>query len=247
MRLPRRESSSSVYHIVSRGAAHQIIFEDDEDRAYFMSRVASAADAAEGEVLAWCLMDNHVHLLIRISFDQLSGFMHAVLSGYAGYFNRVHGRSGPVFDGRYKSEPVESDDYLLTVVRYIHRNPLKAGMATELFLPWTSYREYVGTPRIVHPEFVLGVFGGKDELVAFHEEPFENEEALDIDVPKRKRVSDADASSIAREVLGCSPNLCKALDRQMRNAALVEMKRRGLTARQIQRLTGISLGTISQA
>lgn len=247
MRLPRKESESSVYHIVSRGAAHQIIFEDDADRAYFMSRVASAADAAEGEVLAWCLMDNHVHLLIRISFGRLSGFMHTVLSGYAGYFNRVHERSGPVFDGRYKSEPVESDDYLLTVVRYIHRNPLKAGAATELSLPWTSYREYTGTPRIVHPEFVLGAFGGKDEFVAFHDAPFEGETALDIDVPKRKRVSDADASSIAREVLGCSPNLCKTLDRQARNAALAEMKNRGLTARQIQRLTGVSLGTISRA
>lgn len=247
MRLPRRESASSIYHVVSRGAAHQILFEDDADRAYFLSRIASAADAYASEVLAWCLMDNHVHLLIRISFDRLSGFMHAVLSGYAGYFNRVHERSGPLFDGRYKSEPVESDGYLLTVVRYIHRNPLKAGMATELSLPWTSYREYVGTPRIVRPEFVLDAFGGRDGFVAFHEAPFENEVCLDVDRAKRKRVSDAEASSVAREVLGCPPNLCKALDRRERDAALAEMKGRGLTIRQIQRLTGISLGTISRA
>ena len=247
MRLPRRESASSVYHVVSRGAAHQIIFEDDADRAYFMSRVASAAEAGEGEVLAWCLMDNHVHLLVRIPFDRLSGFMHAVLSGYAGYFNRVHERSGPVFDGRYKSEPVDSDAYLITVVRYIHRNPVKAGAAASLDLPWTSYREYLGAPRIVRTDLVLEAFGGLDEFVAFHNAPFAGEACLDAYPATGRRVSDAEASEIARDVIGGSPNTCKALDRRARDAALAEMKRRGLSVRQIQRLTGISLGTISKA
>ena len=247
-RFARRESLSSIYHVIVRGVSRQIIFEDDGDRAFFMSRVVSYRKEFDGELLAWCLMDNHVHLLLKMPFTNLSRFMHALLTDYAGYFNRVHGRTGPLFEGRFKSEPVESDEYLMTVVRYIHRNPVKAKMTDGPSYPWSSYDEYCdGKDGWVQTGFVLGVFGSKTEFLKFHGED-EDDSCLEVPDLDRRRLPDEEALHIAEEVLGNGiVGHIKAMPRNERNAALAALKESGLSVRQIQRLTGISLGTISNA
>jgi len=247
-RCARQESTSSIYHVIARGVSHQIIFEDNDDRAFFMSRASICLEGADGEIYAWCLMDNHVHLLLRIPFSTFSQSMHALLTGYAGYFNRVHGRTGPLFDGRFKSEPVDSDEYLMTAVRYIHRNPKKAGLTDGLSFPWSSYDEYLGSRSgWSRTGFVLGVFGGKAEFLRFHNID-KGDECLDVSDQARKSVSDAKALSIVQEVIGeGSIGAVKTMPRDDRDAAIVVLKEKGLSTRQIQRLTGVSLGVISKA
>lgn len=148
-RIARRSSRTSFYHIVNRGSGKQIIFEDDSDRAYFMKRLNAVIADNEGRLLAWCLMDNHFHLLVEIPHDRLSTLMHRIQTSYAGYFNRVHGRVGQLFGSRFKSEPVEDDEYLMKLVRYIHENPVKADLPQGLRYPWSSYSEYVRSERYI--------------------------------------------------------------------------------------------------
>ena len=247
-RHARQKCESSVYHVIARGTSRQIIFENDDDRAFFMAHATSRLDESNGMLFAWCLMDNHVHLLLKMPMEALSQFMHALLTDYAGYFNRVHGRTGPLFDGRFRSEPVDSDEYLMTVVRYIHRNPSKAGLTNSLSFPWSSYDEYVnGKAGWTDTQFVLAVFGGKSEFRQFHKVDA-NDRCLDVPDETEKSFSDAEALQVANELLGEGVvGILKSYPRYDRDAAVVALKDSGLSTRRIQRLTSLSLGTISKA
>ena len=248
-RIARQESPSSVYHIVSRGAAHQIIFENDDDRAFFMTRLVETLDAYNAELFAWCLMDNHVHLLVRIAFENLPQAMHALFTGYAGYFNRVHGRTGPVFEGRYKSEAVTSEEYLMGVVRYIHFNPVKAGLSNGPHYPWNSYSDYIGRISTwTETKYVLDVFCGLESFKQFHIQEGITREYLDVYSAPKQKSSDKEALEKAQVLLGINViGSIKAMPKVARNQALVKLKDEGLSLRQIQRITGVPLGTISRA
>lgn len=247
-RVARRESSTSLYHVVNRGFGKQIIFEDDSDRSFFMRRLDALLDEHHAKLLAWCLMDNHFHLLLDIPFEELPRIMHRLQTSYAGYFNRVHGGVGSLFGTRYRSEPVETEGYLMTVVRYIHENPVKAKLPGGLEYQWSSYSEYMLKPKHISPSLVLETFGGKDQLVAFHHAEHPDDNCLEIVDKPTSRLTDEQAQSIARGVLsGESVLRVKGLEREQRDAAIAKLKQRGLSVRQIQRLTGLSLGVISKA
>ena len=248
-RTARRRSLSGTYHVVARGSSREIIFEDDDDRAFFMTRASDLAPGAGCAIYAWCLMDNHVHLLLQVGHESLSGFMHALLTGYAGYFNRVHGRTGRLFEGRFESEPVDDDGYLLAAMRHIHRNPVKAGLPEGLLFPWSSYGQYAnGSAGWAVTEPVMGMLGGRDGFVRFHEEGDEGGRCLEIPEPARRAPSDAEALRIADAVLGKGvAREVKSMPRVERDAAIAALKERGLSVRQVQRLTGVSLGVISHA
>lgn len=247
-RTARKQSESSIYHVINRGEGKQIIFEDDADRSFFMKRLAVLLDEEGGKLLAWCLMDNHFHLLICIPHNHLDKVMHRLQAGYAGYFNRVHGHDGAVFAGRFKSEPVETDEYLMTVVRYIHENPRKAGIRNGLSYRWSSYREYCNQKGYADTAFVLGVFGGITEFETFHTANHLDDCCLDVNGVPRHSINDEAARSVADALLGVGAiGRLKGADKQTRDAALAALKAQGLSVRQIQRLTGISLGVISHA
>lgn len=247
-RAARKQSATSLYHVVNRGAGKQIIFEDDADRAFFMQRLDLLLEEFHGTLYAWCLMDNHFHLLLNIGFAELSSFMHKLQTAYAGYFNRVHEGVGSLFGTRFKSEPVENEGYLLTVVRYIHMNPVKAHYPRGLGYTWSSYREYLGKPRYIDPAFVLGVFGSKKAFLAFHQQD-DDDRCLDTDdFAEQPALSDERALAIANDTLeDTTLSEIKGLGRAKRDQAIVALKDHGLGIRQIQRLTGVSLGTISRA
>ena len=247
MRTARICGESGIYHVVSRGVGQQIIFETEADRRRYLGSLRSLVDGSSGALLAWCLMDNHAHLLISQPLDRLSATMRRLNSGYALYFNLVHDRSGHLFQGRFRSEPVDSEEYLMTVVRYIHQNPWKAGMTADCHYEWSSFESYAS--GIVPPGagVVMDVFGGLDAFLRFHGQTDFAAGCIDIS-SRRKRVSDAAALAIALELFGdAGLGEVKALPKRERDEVLAGMKQRGLTVRQIQRLTGVSLGVISQA
>lgn len=97
--------TASRRYVICRGSAKQIIFEDDDDRAFFMERLSSLLSVHGGMLVCWCLMDNHVHLVIRADLGALSALMHALLTSYSGYFNRVHQRTGPSLKGVSRARP----------------------------------------------------------------------------------------------------------------------------------------------
>ena len=247
MRSARICGESGIYHVVSRGVGQQIIFETDADRRRYLGSLQSLIGGSSGSLLAWCLMDNHAHLLISLPIDELSSTMRRLNSGYALHFNLVHDRSGHLFQGRFRSEPVDSDEYLMTVVRYIHQHPWRAGMTADCRYEWSSFDRYASGDVPSGGEIVMGAFGSPDEFAAFHRQEDFDAGCIDI-AARRRRVDDEAALGVALELFGdAGLGEVKALPKKDRDAALARMKESGLTVRQIQRLTGVSLGVISKA
>ena len=138
-RPPRLEIPGALYHVTARGNERRAIFRDDTDRSEYLDRIAHCRKKLPFELLAYCLMTNHVHLAIRRGSAPLSRIMARLHSTYAEWFNRRHGRVGHLFQGRYKAFFVRDDRHLYALVRYIHRNPVQARLVPHAsHYPWSS-------------------------------------------------------------------------------------------------------------
>lgn len=131
-RGPRLDAPGALHHVMARGLDRQLIFRDGRDRDDFVRRLASLAEAGALGIYAWALLPNHFHFLVRTAHRPLSRAMRSLLTGYAGAFNRRHRRTGHLFQNRYKSIVVEEETYFLELVRYLHLNPVRAGVGTSL-------------------------------------------------------------------------------------------------------------------
>lgn len=157
-RAPRVDIAGGVYHVIARGNERRDIFRDDSDRNLYLARLAECRDRYEFGVLAYCLMPNHVHLAIERGPVPLSKIMLALHFYYSQKFNSRHERVGHLFQGRYKAFLVDLDRYLVALIRYIHLNPVKAGIVDRPEgYPWSSDRWYRegGGPRWLDADFVL--------------------------------------------------------------------------------------------
>lgn len=166
-RGPRLDAPGILHHVMVRGIGRAAIFIDDVDREDFLSRLDDLCANGAATVYAWCLMDNHLHMAIRAGGRPLATTMRRLLTGYAMGFNRRHDRVGHLFQNRYKSVVVEEDRYLLALVRYIHRNPLRAGLVATVeelaTYPWSGHAALVGgpAPGFQELDFVLSSFGAR--------------------------------------------------------------------------------------
>jgi putative transposase len=127
--MPRKtgiDAPGALHHIIVRGIERKKIFKDDDDRLKFLERLGSILLDTKTQCLAWSIIPNHFHLLLRTGPTPISLVMRRLLTGYAIYFNRRYHRSGHLFQNRYKSVLCQEDTYLLELVRYIHLNPLRA-------------------------------------------------------------------------------------------------------------------------
>lgn len=141
----RIEYPGAWYHVMNRGLGRRAIFTDDEQRCYFLSLLAGASERFDADWHGYCLMGNHYHLLLRTPAGNLQRIMRHVNGVYTQYYNRAEGRDGPLFRGRYKAVLVDAEAYWRQLSRYIHRNPLEAGLVTVLGrYRWSSYPAYLG-------------------------------------------------------------------------------------------------------
>ena len=140
----RIEFPGAVYHVTSRGDRRGLIYRDDEDRTTHLEVIDRAMDRFDGQVLAYCQMGNHFHLVLHTRQANLSRLMRHVNGVYTQAFNRRHGLVGHLFQGRFKAILVDKDAYLLALCRYVERNPVAAGMVVAADeWPWSSYRAHV--------------------------------------------------------------------------------------------------------
>ena len=143
-RTERRKSASGFYHVVMRGNGRQNLFEDDADRRSFLSYLRGDAERFGVRVLAWCLMSNHIHLLLEDRDDNLSEMMRSLATSYALRFNRRGGHAGHVFQQRFYSNPIEDEAYLLQAMRYIHDNPASRAYVTRTSIPGAAITSMSG-------------------------------------------------------------------------------------------------------
>ena len=247
MSYKRKRGESGIYHVITRGVAQKDIFHDDGDRRHYLRKLKELQSQYEVKMLAWCLMSNHVHLLPKAeSINRISDLMRDLSADYSSYYNWRYERAGHLVQGRFKSKPVEDEAYLMTVVRYIHQNPVGKITATCDYR-WSSYQEYVGRhkPIIASIEDVLNMFGGREEFIKFHREKGEPDGSLDPD--KRMRLSDDEAHDVALEVAGAQENpFATNHSRDLRDEVIRTLHDRGLSYRQIASETGMNRSNIAR-
>lgn len=166
-RAARIDIPGILHHVIVRGIERRVIIQDDSDRKSFLERLARLLELTGTDCLAWALMDNHFHLLLRTGPTKLSTFMRRLLTGHAVTFNLRHGRVGHLFQNRYKSIVCEEEAYLLELVRYIHLNPLRVGAVVDMEeldrYPWSGHAVLMGNLELVgqRTDEVLSRFGRK--------------------------------------------------------------------------------------
>ena len=163
-RQPRIHVPGQISHVMNRGNGGQPILTDEDDWPHLLSVVARVKETSDLKVYAYCLIPNHLHLLLQVGSVPLSRVMHRIATIWAKRFNMSRGRAGHVFQGRFKSLPCNDDAYFKWLLRYIHLNPVKDGLVRRPEdWPWSSYRDYLD-PRaggIGDTAWPLSLFGSE--------------------------------------------------------------------------------------
>ena len=262
-RHSREESGTGIYHVMLRGVNRQSIFEDEEDCVRFISLLKKLIERFDdaGKPLpalcvlyAYCLMDNHVHLLVKEQSESISTVIKRLAVSYAYYFNRKYPYNGHLFQDRFKSEPVNDIVYFMTLMRYIHQNPIKAGLVSEVCdYRWSSWHEYASSSLSLPPVCtVQSVFKRikRQELleqISATLEMFDDPLDKNEDTAVFRSVSDSEARELLRQSCGHSNIFeIQTLPRKDRNEILEVALINGVGVRQLARLTGVSYGIIQR-
>ena len=193
--MPRQArilSESGIYHVITRGNERKNLFLDEEDKQKFIETLSIKKEETGFLIYAYCLMDNHVHLLVREGLEGLATIMKRINASYAYYFNQKNHRVGHLFQDRFKSEPINDERYLLAAVRYIHNNPVKAGIVEKPGqYKWSSYNTYLNPnqpeAKMIDVGFILSIMA-KDRETAiqeFKKLSIEKDESEFLDVKER--------------------------------------------------------------
>lgn len=243
----RTGSNNGFYHIRDIGINHFAIFQSDRDKRKFREILQKYLEGSGVSVVAYCIMNNHFHILAGGEKENISWYMKLVKFHFAQWYNFKYERSGPLFDGRYRSDAIKDMGHFWEVLRYIHLNPLVAGaVKTVDEYEFSSYNCYVGKrDDLVDPAFVLAEMD-ETEFISWHCKipDFTKFEGF----RRTKHLVDEQAMEIITEVVGVgNERKLEGMDKTILILVLAELKRRGLSVRQISRLTGISRWVVEKA
>ena len=183
-RQARIQSPTDYYHVMMRGNNRESIFSKDEQKRFFLESLKMQDEDRLIDIVAYCIMDNHVHIVVKANVFDLAKAIKRINIKYAMNFNQKRDRIGHVFQDRFKSEAIEDDKYLIQVIRYIHNNPVAAKMAkSPRDYHWSSYNEYINKNIIIgsqQKDFVLEYFSSNlEQFQEFHKQK-DNNEYLEI-------------------------------------------------------------------
>ncbi len=261
-RTARKTSSTGIYHVILRGINQQNIFEDEEDKTRFLFILQDTKKTCGYELYAYALMSNHVHLLLKTGDAPLEEIFKRIGGKYVYWYNLKYQRSGHLFQDRFKSEPVEDDEYLLTVICYIHYNPLRAGLSDSLDYKYSSFADYFETgdgsvsqgletqnrplsQPITDTTYPLQTFGAQ-RFIAFHDAPTARC-VMEINELTKPYVTEEQARRILIKLCGAESTADFQRLPQAEQAEIIALARKkGVSIRQLNRLTGLSRGMIER-
>ena len=245
-RQARKKSESGIYHIMLRGINQQQIFEDSEDFEKFLQILKDCKAVSEYKLFAYCLMGNHIHLLVQEEKEAIEQVMKRLATRFVYWYNIKYQRVGHLFQDRFKSEPVEDDAYFLTVIRYIHQNPVKAGLCKNLSdYKYSSYNDFFKGSNLIDKDFVLSIIT-VEEFEEFNAEST-NDKCLEIEDKPIVRVTDEQAQKIIYKYSKCKTVAeFQRIKNALKEEYIKKFHENGVSIRQIARLCGESKGIVEK-
>lgn len=245
---------TGFYHVCARGMGGHLIFESDEDRWEFLELMRECCRDTRVTIVAWCLMGDHVDLVLLDYEDEMSAAMQRLLLTYARRFNKRTGRAGCLFRERFERRSLDTDWQVMETIRSVHANPQEAGMSLIERYPWSSFAEHLraydsdaadATRGFSDPSCVLELFGSAEAFAAYSlSTPDSGEPAL-RDMKETEWERHAFADKMAKE-LGVPLRGVKTAPPAQRDTVIVGLNNAGFTVRQIERYTGIGKSTVSR-
>ncbi|WP_202906790.1 transposase [Abyssisolibacter fermentans] len=251
-RKARIKSSTGIYHIMLRGINRKNIFKDDEDRAFFLKTIKVCKEISEFDIYGYCLMGNHVHLLIKENKEKIDHIFKRVGARYVYWYNRKYERIGHLFQDRFKSEPVENDTYLMVVIRYIMQNPIKVGLCSKLEeYKWSSYNDYIQGNGITDTKYIFQILSPKEEeqkaVFIKYINTRNKDKCLEIE-EKVNKLIDEKIIKMIRGKFEVEPFEIKNLPIENQMEILKYLKKQeAITLRQIARITGFTVNKVFKA
>ncbi len=235
-RAPREYSESGVYHAMFRGANKQDVFLETRDYEKFLEILLKLKQMKGFNLYAYCLMTNHVHLVIKEKeLRDISEIMKRLIGEYTQWFNFKYDRTGSLSENRYKSCTVKNDEYFMHLVRYVHQNPVKAGLANIEEYPWSSYSAYVNEQEqsFVNTNFLFDILP-KHSYEEFHREPENN----DFELYHYNKLNDEDLIQTLKSMGIDNPKSLLYMPLEKRDEVLAKIKG-DYSIRCITRVTGL--------
>ncbi len=256
-RAARVQSASGIYHVMVRGINKQDIFLTESDHIRYLETLDKVKHEIAVTVLGYCLMSNHAHLLLKEEHKgSISQVMHRTGTSYVRWFNAKYDRVGHLFQGRFLSVPVERDAQFLAVLRYIHRNPVNAGLVSAcLEYPWSSHKAYKKEKDrfagLTDTSLAIQIAGGLPQLLEYINRPSDDVENTvgRTMLQQTHRLSDAEVYTLLSSSLHNKPiNALNNMAKEERDRILRRLgSTPGITLIQIARVTGFSRATVSRA
>ena len=261
-RIRRQLSKSKVYHVMVRGNERKKIFLDDEDREKYLEILRVKNTEKTYMIYAYCLMDNHVHLLINEGRDQITKILQRINVSYVYYFNKKYKRSGHLFQDRFKSEAVENERYLLAVLRNIHNNPIKANVVQKpAQFRWSSYNAYVNkhntNNEVIDRNEILAMLSNDEEqavkLFMKYSTELEDDQFMDLQeeaIVEKSILNESDAQLFIAEFNTKHIQLIdenKLMEKKIRNELIRGLKTNSsLSIREIALILGIDRNIVQR-
>jgi len=265
-RQARMMSESGIYHVMLRGIDRQKVFLDNEDEEKYLHLLRSYKKRCGFALYAYCLMGNHIHLLVREAAypsvitlngkdieagpgEPLEQIFKRIGVSYVTYFNQKYKRAGHLFQDRYRSEPIDNDAYFLMALRYIHRNPIKAGLcARPEEYQKSSYRDYLDDTEdpLTDTAFALGMLS-KDQLAEYTNQDC-TDRFIDVKDEDDRPKTEEEACALLRLISGCSSAAeFQKLKKPERDEYMRRLYKEGVRITQIGRITGYSRQIVYRA
>ncbi len=248
-RQRRQISESGYYHIMMRGNNKENVFSQDQDKEKVISILEKLKDDKILDVYAYCLMDNHIHLVVRDVRNEIGMTMRRFGVIYSLYYNKANNRVGHVFQERYKSEAIEEESFLMAVIRYVHKNPVKAKMVKRIQdYKWSSYNLYrQNINELVNVEDIVQIYTkdtneGVKGFIAFHNE--EDNRVFLEDKDEQEKMEIERAWDIVEKELDYAPN--SVGDTGKRYIAQIMVDKTNLSKRKIAEIVGLNRGVVQK-
>lgn len=243
-RYAREKSESGIYHVMLRGINRQIIFEDDEDCEKYLHCLRDCKAVSGFVLYAYCLMGNHIHLLIKEVKEPLELIFKRIGARYVFWYNWKYKRSGHLFQDRYRSEPIKDDSQFIAVLRYIYQNPVKAKICERPEdYRWSSYR-YLGLSNPLIDNSEINEIVNTEQLRKFI---CETTDETFIDLKPETRWTDREAVELMKELSGMeNMNQFLKIPSEKQGGYVNALYKKGCSIRQLVRITGLTKARIEK-